>query len=338
MEDDTTVRHTKGGDSENPNATTATIKNKSSSSSDLKSLLPTAKMRFMKLDYFGRRVQRMEDDGTVKHTKSRFMDYDYDSSDAAAAGEEFRGVKGGDKIIFTSGSDVQQPSTDFDKYNFQGLAAAGGTVAVASKPPPKQTKGDNCNINNNSFSNRNDDDTNQDDDSSTTIPLPGFESDVINHNNNNNKQEEIDLSVDCSDDDDDPAFVNNDNRNDNDDSSRDNGDKKPKHKKKDAVVMIPTTATATVNKSLRDSLIDIYSDDSLSSSSNDWIDLFTPRLTEKKEQQKKTSFTIDTSMSATKLNDANNDKNKSMNCPDSTRSTSSKLLTPREFSPSSTSC
>jgi hypothetical protein len=121
MEDDTTVRHTKGGDSENPNATTATIKNKSSSSSDLKSLLPTAKMRFMKLDYFGRRVQRMEDDGTVKHTKSRFMDYDYDSSDAAAAGEEFRGVKGGDKIIFTSGSDVQQPSTDFDKYNFQGI-------------------------------------------------------------------------------------------------------------------------------------------------------------------------------------------------------------------------
>eukprot|EP00984_Skeletonema_dohrnii_P005565 scaffold1966_cov116-Skeletonema_dohrnii-CCMP3373.AAC.1 len=33
-------------------------------SSDLKSLLPTAKMRFMKLDKFGRRVQRMEDDGS----------------------------------------------------------------------------------------------------------------------------------------------------------------------------------------------------------------------------------------------------------------------------------
>ncbi|KAL7490381.1 hypothetical protein ACHAWT_005487 [Skeletonema menzelii] len=36
-----------------------------SSSSDLKKLLPTAKMRFMKLDKFGRRVQRMEDDGTT---------------------------------------------------------------------------------------------------------------------------------------------------------------------------------------------------------------------------------------------------------------------------------
>lgn len=237
-----------------------------------------------------------------------------------------------------AGNGTSSPSAEFQiRRRSLTAAAAGGTVAVASKPPPKKTKGDNYNINNDSFSNRNDDDTNQDDDSSTTIPLPGFESDLINHNNNNNKQEEIDLSMDCSDDDDDPAFVNNDNRNDNDDSSRDNGDKKPKHKKKDAVVMIPTAATATVNKSLRDSLIDIYSDDSPSSSSNDSIDLFTPRPTEKKEQQKKTSFTIDTSMNATKMKDANNDKNKTVNCPDSTRSTSSKLLTPREFSPSSTS-
>jgi len=39
------------------------------SSTDLKALLPTQKMRFMKLDKFGRRVQRMEDDGTVNMKK-----------------------------------------------------------------------------------------------------------------------------------------------------------------------------------------------------------------------------------------------------------------------------
>jgi len=38
-------------------------------SADLKALLPTQKMRFMKLDKFGRRIQRMEDDGTVNMQK-----------------------------------------------------------------------------------------------------------------------------------------------------------------------------------------------------------------------------------------------------------------------------
>ena len=41
---------------------------------DLKDLLPKQKMKFMKLDKFGRRVQSMEDDTTVNYTKSREPD------------------------------------------------------------------------------------------------------------------------------------------------------------------------------------------------------------------------------------------------------------------------
>ena len=53
---------------------------------DLKDLLPKQKMKFMKLDKFGRRVQSMEDDTTVNYTKSREPD----------SSEEAEEVPGGD--------------------------------------------------------------------------------------------------------------------------------------------------------------------------------------------------------------------------------------------------
>jgi len=152
MEDDTTVRHTKGtsvasggtaavtsdadnnigGDSytASPSATSlsnlltdskqlagdkslqATFENVNDSS-DLKSLLPTAKMRFMKLDKFGRRVQRMEDDGSVSYSRGSSAAGENDASRNDDVGvvegvNAIRGVKGGDDDVFTSGSAVQQ--------------------------------------------------------------------------------------------------------------------------------------------------------------------------------------------------------------------------------------
>jgi len=153
MEDDTTVRHTKGtsvasggtsavtsdadnnigGDSytASPTSTTTSLSNlltdskqlagdKSlqstfenvNDSSDLKSLLPTAKMRFMKLDKFGRRVQRMEDDGSVSYSRGSSAAGENNASRNDDVGvvegvNAIRGVKGGDDV-FTSGSAVQQ--------------------------------------------------------------------------------------------------------------------------------------------------------------------------------------------------------------------------------------
>eukprot|EP00984_Skeletonema_dohrnii_P017995 scaffold8312_cov92-Skeletonema_dohrnii-CCMP3373.AAC.1 len=153
MEDDTTVRHTKGtsvanggtaavtcdadgnnndsgGDSYTASSNTSSLSNlltdskqlagdKSlhatfenvNDSSDLKSLLPTAKMRFMKLDKFGRRVQRMEDDGSVSYSRGSSAD-ENDASRNNDVGvvegvNAIRGVKGGDDV-FTSGSAVPQ--------------------------------------------------------------------------------------------------------------------------------------------------------------------------------------------------------------------------------------
>ncbi|KAK1748080.1 hypothetical protein QTG54_000019 [Skeletonema marinoi] len=170
MEDDTTVRHTKGtsvasggtaaaapekivagdrssvaavtSDSDNnsggdsytasPTSTTTSLSNlltdskqlagdKSlqatfenvNDSSDLKSLLPSAKMRFMKLDKFGRRVQRMEDDGSVSYSRGSGAAGENDASRNDDVGvvegvNAIRGVKGGDDDVFTSGSAVQQ--------------------------------------------------------------------------------------------------------------------------------------------------------------------------------------------------------------------------------------
>jgi len=152
MEDDTTVRHTKGtsvasggtsavtGDADDnsggdsytaspPNTSSlsnlltdskqlagdkslhATFENVNDSS-DLKSLLPTAKMRFMKLDKFGRRVQRMEDDGSVSYSRGSSAAGENDASRNNDVGvvegvNAIRGVKGGDDV-FTSGSAVPQ--------------------------------------------------------------------------------------------------------------------------------------------------------------------------------------------------------------------------------------
>eukprot|EP00985_Skeletonema_marinoi_P008253 scaffold3700_cov84-Skeletonema_marinoi.AAC.12 len=82
-------------------------------SSDLKSLLPTAKMRFMKLDKFGRRVQRMEDDGSVSYSRGSSAAGENNASRNDDVGvvegvNAIRGVKGGDDDVFTSGSAVQQ--------------------------------------------------------------------------------------------------------------------------------------------------------------------------------------------------------------------------------------
>jgi len=156
MEDDTTVRHTKGtsvasggtsavtGDADNNSggdsytaSPTSSLSNTSLSnlltdskqlagdkslhatfenvndSSDLKSLLPTAKMRFMKLDKFGRRVQRMEDDGSVSYSRGSSAAGENDASRNNDVGvvegvNAIRGVKGGDDDVFTSGSAVPQ--------------------------------------------------------------------------------------------------------------------------------------------------------------------------------------------------------------------------------------
>eukprot|EP00985_Skeletonema_marinoi_P015226 scaffold7820_cov99-Skeletonema_marinoi.AAC.1 len=224
-------------------------------------------------------------------------------------------------------------------------------VEVASKPPPpKKTKAYNNSYNNS------DDNNVDDDDSSTTVPLPESKSFPTTSKTATNKRqqtvhEEIDLSMDMSDDDgidfnnnDDP-FNDNDNAITNDfggnvddvyssSSSSDDGDKKPSHKK---VQMAAAAAKS------RDVPIDIDSDDSSSSSSStDLLDLYTPRPMKKKKgnaKMRKTSFTTGTNLNnATTTNKAySSDKKK---CPDSiksTTSTSSKLLTPREFSPSTTS-
>jgi len=150
MEDDTTVRHTKGtsvasggtaaaapekivaGDRSSVAAVTsdssslsnlltdskqlagdkslqATFENVNDSS-DLKSLLPTAKMRFMKLDKFGRRVQRMEDDGSVSYSRGSVDEKNASRNNDVGVVEgvnAIRGVKGGDDV-FTSGSAVPQ--------------------------------------------------------------------------------------------------------------------------------------------------------------------------------------------------------------------------------------
>lgn len=64
-------------------------------SADLKALLPKRKMTWMKLDKLGRRVERMEDDGTVNKLRGRD---DYDTSDeSAAAAEEIEVESGGFK-------------------------------------------------------------------------------------------------------------------------------------------------------------------------------------------------------------------------------------------------
>lgn len=100
MEDDTTVKLTKGSGDASPEET----KNNSGTSpilssltedskeisgnlaaetsfqveksSDLKSLLPKQKMTWMTLDKFGRRVQRMQDDGTINMMKEPLMKSD----------------------------------------------------------------------------------------------------------------------------------------------------------------------------------------------------------------------------------------------------------------------
>jgi hypothetical protein len=101
-----------------------------SSSTDLKSLLPKQKMRFMKLDKFGRRVQRMEDDGTVSYTKSRVVDDSNNGGVGEESGEgSAEGGGGGEKVgairgvkstsstgVFTSGSEVEQPQPTFKTY------------------------------------------------------------------------------------------------------------------------------------------------------------------------------------------------------------------------------
>lgn len=243
---------------------------------------------------------------------------------------------------------------------------------VASKPsPPKKIKGfsrgnHNSYNNNNKFSSDDDKNANDDDDSSTTIPMP--ESDnfpkassttATNKKRQQAAHEEIDLSMETSDDeefvnfnsnDHDPfhndtmndAKMNNGGKNDEDDDSSsgssNDGDKKPSHKK---------VAAESVKKKSRDVLsIDIDSDDS--SASSDLLDLYTPRPMKKKEgiaQKRKTSFATDTNMNntttataAATINNAYSSNKKK--CPDSTKtnnSTSSKLLTPREFSPATTS-
>ena len=246
---------------------------------------------------------------------------------------------------------------------------------VACRPsPPKKSKGfsrhnHNSYNNTNSFSSDNDGkNANDDDDSSTTIPMP--ESDdfrkassttVTTNKRQQTVHEEIDLSMEMSDDEEFVEFNNNDHdpfhddgmndasmnnvgKNDLDDdsssSSSNDGDKKPSHKK------VQKMAAASVKKS-RDILsIDIDSDDS--SASSDLLDLYTPRPMKKKKgiaQKRKTSFASDTNMNntttataaATNNNAYSSNKKK---CPDSTKSnnsTSSKLLTPREFSPATTS-
>mmetsp|Transcript_23921 Transcript_23921/g.47479 ORF Transcript_23921/g.47479 Transcript_23921/m.47479 type:complete len:678 (-) Transcript_23921:924-2957(-) len=154
MEDDTTVRHTKGtsvasggtaavtSDADD-NSSVAAVTSDSDSggdssslsnlltdskqlagdkslqstfenvndSSDLKSLLPTAKMRFMKLDKFGRRVQRMEDDGSVSYSRGSVDEKNASRNNDVGVVEgvnAIRGVKGGDDDVFTSGSAVPQ--------------------------------------------------------------------------------------------------------------------------------------------------------------------------------------------------------------------------------------
>ena len=211
---------------------------------------------------------------------------------------------------------------------------------VASKPPAKE-KVHNPYKTNSYKNDDNDEDSkreNDDDDSSTTIPMPESESFPARAAVRQQKVcEEIDLSMDMSEEDD-IDFNNNDRCSKNedvvamndiqssDDSSSDDGDKKPRHKKN---FNVKPAAAATKS---RNDLIDLDSDDS---SSDDSLNLLTPCPIKKKKegntQKRKTSFNIDT-------NFANSSKKK---CPDSTKSntstTSSKLLTPRAFSPATTS-
>ncbi|KAL7438803.1 hypothetical protein ACHAXM_006387 [Skeletonema potamos] len=139
MEDDTTVRHTKGtsvatGGDDDTGTTNEKIiagdralsslladskqiagdkSRKStfeniSTSSDLTALLPTAKMRFMKLDKFGRRVQRMEDDGTVSYSRgstTSSANVDVVAGDGAERSDE---DTGSNDILFTI-SDSELP-------------------------------------------------------------------------------------------------------------------------------------------------------------------------------------------------------------------------------------
>jgi len=264
-----------------------------------------------------------------------------------------------------SNSNSNQAKSGHDESPFRIRKRSSVSVAkkmtaaeVASKPPPpKKTKAYNNSYNNSDDDNNSDDNNVDDDDSSTTVPLPeskNFPTSSNTATNNKRQQtvhEEIDLSMDMSDDDgidfhnnDDP-FNDNDNAITNDfggnvddvyssSSSSDDGDKKPSHKK---VQMAAAAAKS------RDVPIDIDSDDSSSSSSStDLLDLYTPCPMKKKKgnaKKRKTSFTTDTNLNnATTTNKAySSDKKK---CPDSTKSTtstSSKLLTPREFSPSTTS-
>lgn len=59
-----------------------------SSGADLKDLLPKQNMRFLKLDKFGRRVQRMEDDGTVNTKREPAADALVDLGTGATANDD----------------------------------------------------------------------------------------------------------------------------------------------------------------------------------------------------------------------------------------------------------
>jgi len=85
-------------------------------SSDLKALLPTQKMRFMKLDKFGRRVQRMEDDGTVNVMKEPadvgLGSEIHDSKNSAATASDVVAATNNNDNDYGSLKDLLAPASD----------------------------------------------------------------------------------------------------------------------------------------------------------------------------------------------------------------------------------
>ena len=108
---------------------------------DLKALLPTTKMRFMKLDKFGRRVQRMEDDGTVSYSRSSSSSSS-GSSSSISADDEKTAIQGEDEATSPIGNLESESTIDLgtqqtsDSYvNQSGTSVNLKDLAGISKRP-----------------------------------------------------------------------------------------------------------------------------------------------------------------------------------------------------------
>jgi len=106
---------------------------------DLKALLPTTKMRFMKLDKFGRRVQRMEDDGTVSYSRSSSSG---SSGSSSANDEKKTAIQGEDEATSPIGNLESESTIDLgtrqtsDSYvNQSGTSVNLKDLAGISKRP-----------------------------------------------------------------------------------------------------------------------------------------------------------------------------------------------------------